>query len=146
MVMVLFVFALSLFLFWSMSYSYKLVINNHVFEVDIVDNPILMQKGLSGRKSLAEKEGMLFVFTRLGKHEFWMKDMNFSIDIIWFNEEGKIVHIERSVSPSTYPRVFAPQSDALYVLEINSGLSDKIGLKMGDQFNFVKNNARKLGL
>lgn len=76
-------------------------------------------KGLSGRASIGKMEGMLFVFEELGRHGIWMKDMNFPIDILWLDEDKKIIHIEENVSPDTYPTVFRPDGEALYVLEVN---------------------------
>jgi hypothetical protein len=42
------------------------------------------EKGLSVKDKLKENEAMLFVFEESAKHSFWMKDMKFPIDIIWF--------------------------------------------------------------
>jgi uncharacterized membrane protein (UPF0127 family) len=50
-----------------------------------------------------------------------MKDMRVPLDIIWLSDTGDIVHIERSVSPDSYPRVFYPGTPARYVLEMRAG-------------------------
>lgn len=90
-------------------------------------------KGLSGREYLADDEGLLFVFQNPGRHGFWMKDMNFAIDIIWVDEEKKVVDIRENANPESYPaETFYPSYPALYVLEINAGLVEKYGIKVGD--------------
>ena len=60
-------------------------IGNTVFNVEIASTTAEQTIGLSGRKSLAENEGMFFTFNSPGVQNFWMKDMNFPIDIIWIS-------------------------------------------------------------
>lgn len=91
-------------------------------------------QGLSGIQELPLGAGLLFVFPTDDIHGIWMKDMNFPIDIVWINSEYVVVHIERNVSPDTYPRVFRPSEHARYVLEINGGNGEKI--KIGDEVIF----------
>lgn len=112
-------------------------IKEKILKVEVADTPFLQEKGLSGRENLNENEGMLFVFNFLDKHGFWMKDMNFPIDIIWLDEEMKIVWIEKNVAPLSYPKIFSPKSDAKYVLEVVSGFSQKSNLQTGDLIEFL---------
>jgi uncharacterized membrane protein (UPF0127 family) len=77
--------------------------------------------GLGGRADISPNYGMLFVFDKDGEYGFWMKDMRVPLDIIWLSDTGDIVHIERSVSPDSYPRVFYPGTPARYVLEMRAG-------------------------
>lgn len=133
-----------LFSFWKNTYPEKITLKNSVFNIEVADTSILMEKGLSGRPGLASNEGMLFEFSDSGKHEFWMKGMKFPIDIIWFNADRQIVHIESSISPDTFPKTFTSEVDSQYVLEISAGQSSKLGLKIGDQFDFVEKAERKL--
>ncbi len=104
-------------------------------------------KGLSGRKEIAENEGMLFLFSYPAP-KIWMKNMNFPIDIIWLapskDEAGKnrikVVYIKKDARPELYPEVYGPDvsiSDARYVLEVASGFSDKNNLKIGDLAEFT---------
>src|SRR3989338_5701660 len=58
-------------------------IGDQAVRVTVADTPESRERGLSGRDGLASDEGMLFVFQNDGYHTFWMKDMLFSIDIIW---------------------------------------------------------------
>lgn len=92
--------------------------------------------GLSKYAEIADDFGMVFVFERPGKHGFWMKDMHFPIDIVWIGQDMAIVHIERGVSPDSYPSIFRPSADAAYVLETKAGFSQKQNLKIGDRIFF----------
>jgi uncharacterized protein len=105
-------------------------IGNQVFYAETVSNPEKMQKGLGKRNELCQSCAMLFQFSQPGKRSFWMKDMRFPLDIIWASN-GKIVHIEKNVSED-FSGIFSPQVLADQVLEINAGLSDKLGIEIGD--------------
>ena len=94
-------------------------------------------KGLSGKEKLENDEGMLFVFDKAGKYNFWMKDMNFPIDIIWIGEDMKVVYIKKDADPKLYPETYGPELDAKYVLEVVSGFSEKNNLKVGDEVLFT---------
>lgn len=122
----------------TITYKSEVIINGKVFEVQVADTNYLLEKGLSGRKSLSEDEGMFFIFDKPGKYGFWMKEMKFPIDIIWIDSNFEIIHIEKSLSPRTYPKVFYPNIPALYVLEISAGQSMAVDLKIGDTVKFVK--------
>jgi len=100
--------------------------------IEIADTPAERERGLSGREQLAHDRGLLFVFEKPGKYGFWMKDMNFSIDIVWLDHDGKIIYIAENVAPSTYPQVFLPPIDALYVLEVSAGFLQIHNTNMGD--------------
>ncbi len=89
-------------------------------------------KGLSGTPYLPENVVKLFVFDSVGYPSIWMKDMNYSIDIIWVNEKNKIVHIVKEASPDSYPTSFTPDAPALYVIETASGFVAKNNIKVGD--------------
>lgn len=95
------------------------------------------QQGLSGRSELKENEGMLFIFAQPDKYPFWMKDMNFAIDIIWIDKDMKVVYIKKDAFPESYPENFLPAEKAKYVLEVPSGFSEKNNLKIGDSIVFT---------
>ncbi|MDB5266535.1 MAG: hypothetical protein JWN89_350 [Parcubacteria group bacterium] len=102
--------------------------------VQVADNFHLREVGLSGRTSLDQGTGMLFIFERPATYGFWMKDMTFPIDIIWILN-NKVVHVENSVDPSSYPKVFYPSSEANFVLELPSGYAMIHNIKIGDPFS-----------
>jgi len=107
-------------------------LKGQTIQVTIAETPEERGRGLSGRAGLAEDEGMLFVFSEDGRYSFWMKDMLFSIDIIWIAKDGTIVDIARNISPDTYPTSFAPKAPARYVLELKAGWLDENGVAIGD--------------
>jgi len=76
---------------------------------------------------------MLFVFPEDGVYRFWMKDMRFSIDIIWLSDSGEVLHIEHSLAPSTYPNSYGPTTSARYVLEVPAGFAVFHNLHIGDR-------------
>ena len=100
--------------------------------VELVMSESERQRGLSGRGDLGENEGMLFVFETDGFPSFWMKDMQFPIDIAWLDKEFRIVDIKADVSPSTYPASFEPEVPARYALEANAGFFAANGIGIGD--------------
>lgn len=89
--------------------------------------------GLSGHAPLKPREGMLFEFDEDGMYGFWMKDMLFSIDIVWLSIDGTIVSIVSHASPESYPTVFKPDRPARYVLELPAGTAATLGVKIGDR-------------
>ncbi len=95
-------------------------------------------RGLSGTKSLPKNVVKLFVFNSPGQHSIWMKDMNYAIDILWVDDLGKIVHIEREVSPETYPEAFTSPSPAYYVIETKAGFTKEKGIEVGEIVDFPK--------
>lgn len=99
---------------------------------EVADDQAERSLGLSGRGSLADGKGVLFVFDRSGRHGIWMKDMKFSIDIAWMDEEKRIIWIENRVSPDTFPEVFYPSDPAKYVLEVPAGFFTKNFVDIGD--------------
>lgn len=99
--------------------------------VDRVSSPAAVARGLSGRVSLADKEGMLFVFPKPAVYRFWMKEMCFPIDIIWIGADKKVVGFSENLAPESYPEAFAPPGPVRYVLEVNAGWVRKHGIMVG---------------
>lgn len=98
-------------------------------------------KGLGKRDSLPLNEGMIFVFDHVGSYSFWMKDMKFAIDILWLDENKKVVDIAANVpaQPGKSDRdltLYKPKADAKYVLEVNAGLSSLNNVAVGDLAEF----------
>ena len=108
-------------------------------EVDLAISQSEKSKGLGGRDALAEREGMLFVFDQIGKYPFWMKGMNFPIDIIWIDKEGVVVEVVENLAPGTYPALFGGEALAKYVLEVNAGFSQMHGVEVGTSVEFIRN-------
>ncbi|OHA16429.1 MAG: hypothetical protein A2830_03100 [Candidatus Taylorbacteria bacterium RIFCSPHIGHO2_01_FULL_44_110] len=97
----------------------------------VAKTPATRQRGLSGHEALDDDQGMLFIFPTPQTPDFWMKDMNFPIDIVWINSDRKIIGVDSDVSQKTYPKTFAPPAEIQFVLEVNAGVAEKLGLKTG---------------
>lgn len=96
-------------------------INSKIIAVEIADTPEERRLGLSGRENLKPDTGLLFVFDEPGYHTFWMKDMNFPIDIFWLDENYQIVDSWLNATPESYPETRTSKQLAKYVLETNVG-------------------------
>lgn len=114
------------------------VLGGKTFTADIADTQVTQEQGLSGRKTLANDAGMIFVFDTPDNYGFWMKDMNFPLDIVWISPDYKIVHMENSVTSSTYPKIYYPNASTQYVLEISAGQIKKLNVQIGDTVSFLK--------
>ena len=106
-------------------------LGGQLFSIEIADTPAKRIRGLSGRSSLPQNRGMLFIFEIPGQYGFWMKGMFIPIDIIWIRG-NRIIGLEKNILPSSNLNYY-PSEPADKVLEINAGLSDKLGLKAGDE-------------
>ena len=109
----------------------SLFVGNTKISIEIAKTSAEIIKGLSGRLALAENSGLFFIFPYADKHGIWMKEMNFPIDIIWLDENLKIVTIKENATPDSYPEVFTSTAPALYVLEIPTGFVQKNKISVG---------------
>lgn len=109
------------------------VLGGQTIHVDLAQTPAEQAQGLGGRASLGDHDGMLFIFPSDGYEAFWMKDMRFSIDMLWLSADGTVVYIKSDVSPSTYPTPFSPTSPARYVLELPANFAKTYTIKVGDK-------------
>lgn len=92
------------------------------------------QRGLSGSAPLADDQAMLFVFPSDGKWGFWMKDMNYPIDIIWLDQHQVVRHIAENAQPGSYPDItFAPPVATRYVIETKAGIARAKRITIGTQ-------------
>ncbi len=103
----------------------------------LADTLELRQRGLSNRAGLDKNSGMLFIFDDVSKQNcFWMKDMSFSIDMVWLNEQRGVISVIPNVAPETYPSSYCPEKPAKYGLEINAGRAENFGIKNGVYLQF----------
>ena len=106
--------------------------------VEVSDTPAKRALGLGSRDSLRKGWGMLFIFENLFPHRFWMKKMRFPIDIIWLNN-NRIVEIARRVpSPEggLVPLKLHPDNPSNFVLEIEAGRAEELGLTEGQSLRY----------
>jgi len=131
----------SIFLFWGQTQTLNtktkiIKINDTSIKVEVADTPETRVQGLSGKKRLVDNTGMLFVFDSPARYGFWMKDMNFAIDIVWIDEKFHIIGIEREVSPETFPQIFYPPQAVKYVLELPAGAANRYHIGIGAVVQF----------
>jgi len=113
-----------------------ITIGNKEIIIEIADTPQKQAKGLSGRKSLPQNQGMLFVFEKPDRHQFWMKDMLIPIDFVWINN-NRVVEISKNISPTNYqpPKTIMPKEPIDAVLELNAGTAEIFDIKIGDKLD-----------
>ena len=110
-----------------------LAINGAVLDIELAKSGREQTQGLSGRESLAENQGMLFVYRPPSRPPFWMKDMLFGIDLIWVSDNWEITQISKNVSPDTFPQTFSPVLPTSFVLEVSAGFAKKHNIFVGDR-------------
>ncbi len=112
---------------------YEIAVGEQTFMVSLAADKQSRTKGLSGVRSLAPRTGKLFVFEKPDLYGFWMPDMYISLDMLWFSDTGELVYLAKNVPPESYPAIYKPDRPALYVLEINAGESETLGIEVGDR-------------
>ena len=102
--------------------------------VEIAADDPTREQGLMYRDRMAPDRGMIFVFPASGDYPFWMKNTLIPLDMIWIDDQKRIVHVASNVPPCkadpcpSYP----PNATARYVLETNAGVAGQHHLKNGD--------------
>jgi uncharacterized membrane protein (UPF0127 family) len=108
-----------------------IMVDDIPLEVQIADTDPRRIRGLMFQDQLPYDQGMIFVFNEPGLYSLWMLNMQFSLDMMWFDQDGKVVHIEKDIPPcKTVVEISAcqsivPSDDAIYVLEVTSGFVDQ---------------------
>ena len=103
-----------------------MIINDAVVALEVADTPAKRTQGLSGRVSLPQNSGMLFIFDAPHTPSFWMYKMNFALDFVWIRD-SVIVDITENVpppQPATPDRqlpLYFPNTPADMMLELNAG-------------------------
>jgi len=113
-----------------------LQISSQTLHIEIANTSQKRSKGLCCRQSLADDQGMLFVYDRPGDYRFWMKDTQIPLDMFWLSADKQIVHIEKNVQPDSYPETFGSSEPAQFVLETNEGFAQKYDIKNRDSVAF----------
>ncbi|MEK9194531.1 MAG: DUF192 domain-containing protein, partial [Patescibacteria group bacterium] len=117
-------------------HEYQVRIGNQIIVAEAVGSGNERERGLSGRESIGANEGMLFIFEKPDKYGFWMKDMEFGIDIVWL-KDYKIVGFTENIDPQIGAKladlkVYYPSEPVNMVLEIKAGRVKLLGTKVGD--------------
>ncbi len=118
------------------SFTHPLMIGAQTLSVAIADTEVLREQGLSNTSILSADQGMLFVLDTPSIPSFWMKDMNYSLDIIWIDANKKVIGASENIDPKTFPQTFSPQTPVMYVLEVSAGFYKSSYIKVGDSVLF----------
>ena len=137
-----FIFTFILFIFPSclpaVKRSNQVCFHQKCVNVEAVQKPQELMRGLQFRKSLGREDGMLFIFSTSGPYSFWMKDTLIPLDMIWMDYARRVIYIASSVPPCTGDSCpqYTPMGNALYILEVNGGYTNQNNIKIGDEAQF----------
>ncbi|MBY8975000.1 DUF192 domain-containing protein [Rhodobacteraceae bacterium NNCM2] len=102
------------------------------FDVEIARTPEEQSRGLMFRPSMAENAGMLFVMEPERPASFWMRNTMISLDLLFVDGAGVVESIAADAVPFS-ERTMESQGPVRAVLEINGGLSARLGIAPGTQ-------------
>ena len=118
----------------------KICFQKNCFNVEVASNEEGRSRGLMFRKNLCNNCGMLFIFEEEGNYKFWMKNTLMNLDIIWMDEDLRVQYII-SAKPCIVRECelygFSEDMKSKYVLEVNSGVAQRIGLVVGKKMVLV---------
>lgn len=116
----------------------QVCVKDNCFDVEVADTLEKREIGLMNREYLAPDSGMLFIFENEGVYNFWMKNTLILLDIIWIDKNNEIIYIEKNAEPCMVEQceTFGPNKEALYILEINGGMTEKMGLRIGNEVEY----------
>ena len=119
-------------------------IDDIILSVKIADTDANMARGLMFEEKLPYDKGMLFVFDEPETRSMWMLNMQFNIDVIWFDGNGNIVSIDRNVPPCmTTVEIFVckengvSSDNAQYVLEVTAGFVDEFEITENSKLELI---------
>ncbi len=118
-------------------------VDDIVLVVQIADTEPRRIRGLMFQDQLPYDEGMIFVYKEPGFYSLWMLNMQFPLDMIWFDENGSIVHIEQDIPPCKKAieimacQSVVPSGDALYILEITAGFIDEFKITKDSKLSII---------
>lgn len=105
-------------------------------DIEIADDSYQRAQGLMFRKSMPDTHGMLFTFERAEEQSFWMRNTYIPLDILYINERLEVVSIQKNCATLS-DKPLPSGKPVQYVVEINAGLSDKLGIKPGSKIAWV---------
>ena len=119
-------------------------VDNVVLDVQVADTDSTRTRGLMFREQLPYDKGMIFVFDDEQVRSMWMLNMQFPLDVIWFDGKGNVVHIEKNAQPcksaletATCTFKNADNKKAQYVLEVTAGFVDKFGVTKKSKLQII---------
>lgn len=116
-------------------------LNGTRYQVEVADSEAERAQGLMFRDEMAEDRGMFFVHPANEMQAYWMKNTKIPLDILYFDPQLKLVSQSRYTPPCSAGDSCPPypsSGPAQYVLELNAGQAEKLGLKEGDTLTLSK--------
>ncbi len=104
----------------------------HHFEVWVAVTPAEQRRGLMHVRSLAERQGMLFVYEGEARRSMWMKNTFLPLDMLFVHADGTVSSIVTDTEPLSL-RSIASRVPVRYVLELNAGVSRRLEIREGDR-------------
>jgi uncharacterized membrane protein (UPF0127 family) len=110
-----------------------------VLQVEVMVKDEDRAMGLMFRPSLPLDRGLVFVFDQPDFHGFWMKNCRFPIDMVWLDQDRKVVHVAEAVPPCKADPcpVYEPLRKASYVVELNAGQARREKAVLGATLSFA---------
>ena len=106
------------------------------FAIEVAPSEYEFQTGLMYRSAMETQQAMLFIFPDEAQRSFYMKNTRIPLDIIYIDKDYTLVSFQKNAKP--FDTTGLPSKiPAKYVLEINAGLSDQLGLAVGDRISFT---------
>ena len=93
-----------------------------------------------GRPSLDNDKGMLFIFSSEASPSFWMQGVLIPLDFVWIDSRLNVVGVTPNVPPHSgpgSPPTYHPPQPVRYVLEVNAGVADQLGIVPGSLVELV---------
>lgn len=107
-------------------------------EIETAENEDEWAMGLMYRTTMAENQGMLFIFPNEDFHTFWMQNTVLPLDIIFVNAKKEIIKIHKNTVPFQESPSYDSDKPAMYAVEVNAGYCDKFKIKEGDKISYTK--------
>lgn len=110
-----------------------------VLQTEVMIKDPERQMGLMFRPSLPRDRAMLFIFATMDFHGIWMKNCKFPIDIVWLDEQRRVVHVAEAVPPCKADPcpVYEPMQRAAYVVEMNAEQARHEKVVLGATLDFT---------
>ena len=114
-------------------YGQVILPGGQALHVEVAESPIRRQLGYMFREQVGPEDGMIFLFEEAAFHSFWMKNVRFSLDILWMAGDGTVVDASLETPPCREDPCpsYLPMARALYVLELAGGRAEKLGIRPG---------------
>lgn len=130
------------------SYAAKmstLRVGDETFKVQLAVTEEQRARGLSGVTEMDDNEAMLFVYRENQIAHIWMKDMQIPIDVVWLDDEKRVIYIVTHLKPESYPATYGPDKPVKYLIEFPAGAVERTNIRMGTPIAFNDPPVREEG-